>query len=321
MENILKELKNKISQHRDHYNRNEYAVRRQLIEPILDYLNWKTDNPALVQLNSQTDDRDIPDYTLFRENRIETFIEAKNLSANISDHIQQLARYCINQGIEFGVLTNGSDWLLIKTFEKGTKLRDRIIWQVSLEKDTISNIQSRLSTISYEQITQLPELIEKEKRLEKFLSEYIAEEDKILDKLSTEIANDFLTKFPDEDYDKETITNFFKSGLWSFLHDKTPYMNEHINDDENNFQSKKNKEQKNNYNIFGLKKAKTPSARDWIERVPELRGVTGLNSWRDICEHLKISVEGDSARRRLKRWIETYKPNWPNIPEPKSNIN
>lgn len=188
MEQTITELKEKISEHRDHYNRNETAVRRQLIEPILDYLGWKTDNPALVQLNFQTEDRDIPDYTLLRDKRIETFVEAKSLSENISNHILQLARYCINQGIEFGILTNGTDWLLVKTFEKGTKLRDRIIWQISLEKDTVSNIQSKLTTISFEQIGKLPELIEKEKQLEQFWAECIAGESKIVEKLSVELA-------------------------------------------------------------------------------------------------------------------------------------
>lgn len=299
MENIITELKTKILQHREYYNRNEVAVRRQLIEPILDYLNWKTDNPSLVQLNSQTDDRDIPDYTLYRENRIETFIEAKNLSANISDHISQLARYCINQGIEFGILTNGCEWLLIKTFEKGTKLRDRIIWQVSFEKDTLPNIQSKLSTISFEQINQLPELIEKEKRLEKFWSDFISNEDRIVDKISNEIANDFLTKFPDEDYDKVAVINYFKSELLSFFNERPFTITEHNNNFKNTFQPIEQKQ-----DIFELKKARTPSVRDWIEKVPELRRVRGLNSWQNICDHLRIPVEGDSARRRLKRWIK-----------------
>ncbi len=63
MENLIRELKAKIVSHRGYYESNEAAVRRQLIEPILDHIGWRTDDPNLVKVNSQTEERDIPDYT------------------------------------------------------------------------------------------------------------------------------------------------------------------------------------------------------------------------------------------------------------------
>jgi len=308
MEDILTKLKEKITGHREKFTSNETAVRRQLIEPILDRLGWQTDDPSLVELNATTVDRDIPDYSLMIDKRVETYVEAKNLSINIIDHLPQLARYCINNGKEFGVITNGNDWLLIKTFEKDTKPKDRIVWQFSIEKDDIVTIKNCLSNISREQIRNLPELIEKEKQIQSFWKEFISNKNKLVDKLSIEITLEFLSKYTDEDYEQEVITNFFKSKLCAFLNDKD--LIEH-NETNNSIPYKNPK----NYNFTKLKKTGTPSVRDWVEQIPDLRKENGLSSWRDICNHLQIPVEGDSARRRLKKWVEQNKPNWSKVPD------
>jgi predicted type IV restriction endonuclease len=313
MDEILIKLKSKITGHRETYNRNETAVRRQLIDPILDELGWQTDDPSLVWHNETTEDRDIPDYSLLRDKKVETYVEAKNLSSNILDHLPQLARYCINNGKEFGIITNGNDWLLIKTFEKDTKPKDRIIWQVSLEKDSIATIKSRLSNISREQIGNLPELIEKEKQIQKFWNEYASDENKIVDKLSIEVAKDFLNKYPDEDYEQETITNFFKSKLLTLLSERSVLENTNGIDISN----KSPKVDKDNYSLTKLKRKGSPSVSDWVRQIPELSRVAGLSTWQAVCDHLKIQVDGDSATRRVRKWVEQNRPNWARVPNNK----
>lgn len=64
-------------------------------------------------------------------------------------------------------------------------------------------------------------------------------------------------------------------------------------------------------------KTPTPSCLDWVDSVPELRHVTGLNTWKSVCKYLGIDTGGDSARRKLKKWAKRYKPEWLTIPEPK----
>ncbi len=307
-------IKKRISEHREIYNRNEAQVRRSLIDPILDNLGWSTDDPHLVEHNSQTDERDIPDYTLKKFDRTETYVEAKNLSANIQDHIPQLARYCTNQGIEFGILTNGNDWLVIKAFEKDTKLKDRIVWQVSLENDSVTTIQKKFVAISKEEIGRLPELIEKERQLEKFWIEFIKGENTIVDKLALEMSKEFLSTQADEDYDQETVNSFFYSKIWAFLNNHTlPDSNEK---QKNSYYSPKRTSTKN-ITIQDFQRAGTPSVRDWIEQIPDLRKVNGLSSWEKVCNYLRIDTGTDSARRRLKVWVERNKPNWPIVPEPR----
>lgn len=62
-------------------------------------------------------------------------------------------------------------------------------------------------------------------------------------------------------------------------------------------------------------KTPSPSALEWAKQIPELSNMTGLTSWRDFCDYLKIPVGGDSARRRLKKWVEKNKSNWLPVPE------
>ena len=62
-------------------------------------------------------------------------------------------------------------------------------------------------------------------------------------------------------------------------------------------------------------KAPSPSAYEWSKLIPELSNVHGLNNWKDICQYLKISVGSDSARRRLKKWVEDNKSNWAPVPD------
>jgi hypothetical protein len=63
------------------------------------------------------------------------------------------------------------------------------------------------------------------------------------------------------------------------------------------------------------KKAPSPSPLEWVATVPELKGKRGLNTWRAICDTLKIDTAGDSARRKLKNWVRSNRPMWPAVPD------
>jgi hypothetical protein len=63
------------------------------------------------------------------------------------------------------------------------------------------------------------------------------------------------------------------------------------------------------------KKAPTPSPLEWVATVPELKNRKGLNTWKAICDLLKINTAGDSARRKLKNWVKLHRPMWPAVPD------
>lgn len=63
------------------------------------------------------------------------------------------------------------------------------------------------------------------------------------------------------------------------------------------------------------KKAPSPSPSEWVASVPDLRTKRGLNTWKAICDLLKIDTAGDSARRKLKNWVKANRQSWPAVPD------
>jgi hypothetical protein len=63
------------------------------------------------------------------------------------------------------------------------------------------------------------------------------------------------------------------------------------------------------------RRAPTPSPKEWVASIQELKSVSHLNKWKAICNHLGIETAGDSARRKLKKWVAVHRPYWPDVPE------
>ncbi len=63
------------------------------------------------------------------------------------------------------------------------------------------------------------------------------------------------------------------------------------------------------------KRASSPRPASWVASVPELHLISGLKTWKDLCDHFGIKTEGDSARRKLKGWVKNKHPQWPEVPD------
>jgi hypothetical protein len=63
------------------------------------------------------------------------------------------------------------------------------------------------------------------------------------------------------------------------------------------------------------KRAPSPSPEAWVSSVPELHSISGLRKWKDICNHFGIDTGGDSPRRKLKNWVKSEHPGWPDVPD------
>ena len=72
------------------------------------------------------------------------------------------------------------------------------------------------------------------------------------------------------------------------------------------------------YQLARRERAPSPDAQSWAASVPGLNEVPGLTTWKAICDHLRIAIAGDSARRRLQKWVQQNRPDWPPVPEPPS---
>lgn len=67
----------RMKKHRSLYERNEMAIRGQIVDPILRGLGWDTENPEEVQPNVSTEEG-VPDYSLLKDDKKALFIEAKS---------------------------------------------------------------------------------------------------------------------------------------------------------------------------------------------------------------------------------------------------
>lgn len=229
---IIKETLERVTEFRNNYTSNEQAVRTQLIEPILNELGWKTANPKYVKPNAPDEDGKIPDYTLMKGGKTTLIVEAKNLSVDLQNKkiIDQLAHYCFNRGIDFGILSNGIKWLLFKTFEKNPK--DRIVWEVDLEKDKPELVGQSLKSFDYNNIDLLDALLKKSKVLDDTWKSLIVTTEDIVAIVSETV----LSKV------KKIVTNFDieKSDIQAYTRNKIEELFENAQIDNDNQEDETN---------------------------------------------------------------------------------
>ncbi len=157
VERAILDVLKKVNEHRRLYERNEEAVKQHLIGEIFQALGWEWDNPREVRPEERTEEGRA-DYALITGDKVVAFIEAKNLSINVlkkEKPLRQLGRYCFNNGVKYGILTNGVAWVVIKAFEEGSRLEDRIILSVDIENEPIERTTLKLSLLSKSRIEKL----------------------------------------------------------------------------------------------------------------------------------------------------------------------
>ena len=216
VEEALKEILEHIPESRNIYLSNEQAVSAQLIEPVLIALGWKTSNPKFVRHNAAFDDGKIPDYTLLKDLKNILIVEAKNLSVKLTEQkvIDQLSNYCYKQGVDFGILTNGLRWLLFNTFQKNP--RDRIVWEVDLEKENIETVSRMLSSFAFENIDKLDTLLQISKTLEEHWK-IISSADNIVKIISQKLNESIRATNSTLRIDQSEINSFTKSKLTEYF--------------------------------------------------------------------------------------------------------
>lgn len=197
---VLDSIQRKVKSFRDYYERNEAAVREQLFVPILRALGWNPEDPNEVQPGVSTEEG-IPDYTLTKGGK-KLFVEIKKLSIDVEDKksMRQLARYSFSEGTKFGVLTNGVVWILLKSFEEGTTLKERIVWKVDIENEDLNSVTRKLNTISRDNIEQIDTLIKKYQILDE-VWDSLLDEPKDLIKAIIPVFHPLLAEsYPDYDF-------------------------------------------------------------------------------------------------------------------------
>ncbi len=201
----------RIKQNRTLYEQSEMQVRESIVNPILRGLGWNPENPEEVQHNISTEEG-IPDYSLLKNNKKVLFIEAKKLSVSIvkREVMRQIANYCFGEGMEYGVLTNGSIWVLFRAFQEGTRLEERIAWKADIENEDITATIRKLNTISKENIENIETLVEKLQILDKIWQSLRDEPRHLVKGLTPVVDNLIRERYPDYEFDPSEIEDFIK---------------------------------------------------------------------------------------------------------------
>jgi hypothetical protein len=211
---VLTPLVEKIKKFRDLYKQNEMAVRDQIVNPILRSLEWNPENPEEVQPNVFTEGG-VPDYALLKNGKKILFIEAKNLSVDIKQKkvLQQLANYSFNEGTKYGVLTNGAVWILIRTFEEGTTLRERIIWEADLENEELSAAYRKILTLSKTNIENIEVLVKKAQILDEIWQSLLNEPEEIIKGLMPVVKSMISQGYKDYQFEDAEIESLLEEKI------------------------------------------------------------------------------------------------------------
>ena len=156
----INDVREKIKNNRQYYEKNEEEVRRKLINPILQEIGWSDHDEKHVKTNFPiiypTGGRRKLDYLLLKGPQKVLIIESKNLGQNITNPIimDQTIRYCDVIEVDYGLITNGLNWCLIN--KNTIKKNDSgILWKLNIVNDDLDIILQKFQTISFKKINNI----------------------------------------------------------------------------------------------------------------------------------------------------------------------
>ncbi|MEM0098469.1 MAG: type I restriction enzyme HsdR N-terminal domain-containing protein [Thermoplasmatales archaeon] len=207
----LASIVEKIKKFRSLYEQNEMAVRDQIVNPILRNLGWNPENPEEVLPNVSTEEG-VPDYSLIKNGKKILFVEAKKLSVDIGQKevIRQLARYSFSEGTKYGVLTNGAVWILIRSFEEGTPLSERIVWKVDLENEELPAVLKKIVVISKTNIEDIEVLVKKAQILDEIWQSLLDKPEEMIKGLMPMIKSIITQSYPEYQFEDTEIEDWLK---------------------------------------------------------------------------------------------------------------
>ena len=148
------------------YHSNEEATKQHLVLPILSALEWDIFTPEVLpeeRVRAPSGYYRV-DYSLRINNKVVAYIEVKGLGTDIFTNtgaLYQLINYCTINGVDIGILTNGIQWIVIKAYESGKSLEERIILRIDLENMNTHEAIERLRYLTKENLSGILQKIQK----------------------------------------------------------------------------------------------------------------------------------------------------------------
>ncbi|NJE85147.1 hypothetical protein E3E23_04795 [Thermococcus sp. CX2] len=157
----IKDTISRASKYKRLYMKNEEAVKQQLFLPLLEALGWDTKNPSEVVPEDKTE-MGRADYALKIRGKTIAYVEVKKLEINIFTNkkpLQQLGSYCYARGVRYGILTNGVQWLLMKAYEEGKDINERILFQINLEEEELELVLHKMTLLDKNRLPYAEEIL------------------------------------------------------------------------------------------------------------------------------------------------------------------
>lgn len=208
---VLAQIVERIKKNRSLYEQNEMAVRNQIINPILKSLGWNPEEPEDVQPNVSTEEG-VPDYSLIKNGKRILFVEAKKLGVDIEQRevVRQLAKYSFSEGTKYGVLTNGAVWVLIRSFEEGTTLTERIVWKTDLENEERPMVLRKITTLSKTNIEHIEVLVKKVQILDEIWQSLLDKPEEMIKGLMPVVKSLISQRYPSYQFEDTEIEESLK---------------------------------------------------------------------------------------------------------------
>lgn len=222
----------KTKKFRSLYEQNEMAVRDQLVNPMLRAIGWDPENPNEVQPNVSTEEG-IPDYSLIKKQKRLLFVEAKKLSVDVEqrDIMSQLARYSFAEGTRYGLLTNGVVWILVRSFEEGTKLSERVVWKTDLENEQTTAVCRKLMTVSKDNVEQIESLVKRTQILSEVWQSLLDEPDELVKGLMPVVKSLLIEGYPNIQFEDTEVGELLRERIRDVIRGTTEVISEEMEEE------------------------------------------------------------------------------------------
>lgn len=131
----------------------ESNISMHIIEPILtNVLNFKKE--WLTKEQRSENSRKHFDIVISDNKGNKIIIECKKASVKLNDeHLEQLTNYLNSQNVEWGILTNGYEWILVNNLFKDIKyIKDRILFEIDIRSRKMMKNPNNMKYFTYESL-------------------------------------------------------------------------------------------------------------------------------------------------------------------------
>ncbi len=123
---VIEKLRERMEIHQDKLKQSEALTRNALVDPLLRALGWDTEDPALAMPEYKLGSG-FADYALLNGGKPAIVIEAKKLGTLLYSAAEQSVTYCVNDGIEYFVATDGRKWDVYETHRRVPLAEKKIV--------------------------------------------------------------------------------------------------------------------------------------------------------------------------------------------------